>query len=69
MRNRWIIYLAIGLCFGILDWYFLDLLASLNQIQFLNERPANLCSDSNCSAPGFNELRHLAHSGHPGCNI
>jgi len=37
MRNRWIIYVAIGLCFGILDWYFLDLLASLNQIQFLNE--------------------------------
>ena len=37
MRNRWIIYVAIGICFGILDWYFLDLLASLNQVQFLNE--------------------------------
>lgn len=29
MRKRWLIYIAIGLCFGIVDWYFLDLLASL----------------------------------------
>lgn len=36
MRNRWFIYVVIGLCFGILDWYFLDMLASLNQVQYLN---------------------------------
>jgi hypothetical protein len=29
MRKRWLIYIAIGLIFGIVDWYFLDLLASL----------------------------------------
>ena len=29
MRKRWLIYILIGLCFGIVDWYFLDLLASL----------------------------------------
>ncbi len=28
MHKRWLIYIAIGLLFGILDWYFLDLLAS-----------------------------------------
>jgi hypothetical protein len=39
MRKRWLIYLAIGLSFGIVDWYFLDLLASLNSVQFLNEDP------------------------------
>lgn len=37
MRNRWLIYVAIGLCFGFADWYFLDLLASLSQNQALNE--------------------------------
>jgi hypothetical protein len=36
MRNRWLIYVAIGLCFGFADWYFLDLLASLGQNQALN---------------------------------
>lgn len=28
MRNRWLIYIIVGLCFGIIDWYFLDFLAS-----------------------------------------
>ena len=37
MRNRWLIYVAVGLCFGIADWYFLDLLASLSQNQALND--------------------------------
>jgi hypothetical protein len=36
MRKRWIIYIIIGLVFGILDWYFIDLLATLNQTQRLN---------------------------------
>jgi hypothetical protein len=29
MRKRWSIYALIGFLFGILDWYFLDLLASV----------------------------------------
>ncbi len=37
MRNHWWIYGLIGLCFGILDWYFLDLLASFGKNQALNE--------------------------------
>ncbi len=37
MRKSWRIYVLIGLCFGILDWYFLDLLASLGKNQALNE--------------------------------
>jgi hypothetical protein len=37
LRNRWLIYVAVGLCFGFADWYFLDLLASLSQNQALNE--------------------------------
>lgn len=37
MRNRWLIYVAVGLCFGFADWYFLDLLASFSQNQALNE--------------------------------
>lgn len=37
MRNRWLIYLAVGLCFGIMDWYFLDRLASITQNQAINE--------------------------------
>jgi hypothetical protein len=37
MRNRWLIYVVIGLCFGFADWYFLDILASLGQNQALNE--------------------------------
>ncbi len=36
MRKRWIIYIIIGLVFGIIDWYFIDLLAELNQTQQLN---------------------------------
>lgn len=39
MRNRWLVYLGIGLIFGVVDWFFLDLLASLNQVQFLNGDP------------------------------
>lgn len=31
MRNRWLIYSLVGLGFGIVDWYFLALLASLTQ--------------------------------------
>lgn len=37
MRNRWLIYVVIGLCFGFADWYFLDMLASLGQNKALNE--------------------------------
>jgi hypothetical protein len=37
MRNRWLIYGLIGLAFGLADWFFLDLLASLGQNQVLNE--------------------------------
>jgi len=36
MLKRWIIYILIGLVFGIIDWYFIDLLAYLNQTQRLN---------------------------------
>jgi hypothetical protein len=36
MRKRWIIYLIIGLAFGIIDWYFIDMLATLNQTQRLS---------------------------------
>jgi len=36
MRKRWMIYIIIGLVFGIIDWYFIDLLATLNQTQRLN---------------------------------
>jgi hypothetical protein len=37
IRNRWFIYIVVGLCFGFGDWYFLDMLASLGQNQALNE--------------------------------
>lgn len=37
MRNRWIIYPVIGFYFGVLDWYFLDLLAHLNHAQFSDD--------------------------------
>lgn len=37
MRNRWLIYMAVGLGFGIADWYFLGLLASLDQNQALSD--------------------------------
>jgi hypothetical protein len=37
MHNRWLIYMAVGLCFGLADWYFLNLLASLGQNEALNE--------------------------------
>ncbi|HBG75182.1 MAG: hypothetical protein A2X25_12965 [Chloroflexi bacterium GWB2_49_20] len=37
MRNRWLIYLVVGMGFGFADWYFLDLLALLSQNQSLNE--------------------------------
>ena len=30
-KNRWPFYILLGLAFGILDWYFLDLLASIGQ--------------------------------------
>jgi hypothetical protein len=36
LRNRWILYILVGLVFGIIDWYFIDLLAYLNQTQRLN---------------------------------
>ena len=36
MGKRWIIYILIGLVFGIIDWYFIDLLAYLSQTQRLN---------------------------------
>jgi hypothetical protein len=34
--NRWIIFILLGLAFGILDWYFLDLLASLGRNEEFN---------------------------------
>lgn len=37
MRNRWLIFIAVGLAFGIADWYFLDLLASLGQNPALSD--------------------------------
>jgi hypothetical protein len=37
VRRRWLIFAVIGICFGIADWYFLDLLAALSQSQALNE--------------------------------
>jgi hypothetical protein len=37
MRNRWLMYIAVGLGFGIADWYFLGLLASLNQNQAMSD--------------------------------
>ncbi len=38
MSNRWIKYTVLGLCFGVADWYFLDLLASLSRNQALSQR-------------------------------
>jgi hypothetical protein len=35
-HNRWLLFLLLGLAFGILDWYFLDLLASLGRNEALN---------------------------------
>jgi hypothetical protein len=37
MPDRKLIYTAAGLCFGLVDWYFLALLASLSQNQALND--------------------------------
>jgi hypothetical protein len=37
MANRWLTYALIGLCFGIVDWYFLEGLAALTQHQMINE--------------------------------
>jgi hypothetical protein len=42
MRHRWLIYIAVGLVFGIADWYFLDLLPSLSQNPALNDRLAQV---------------------------
>ncbi len=38
MQKRWLKYAAIGLCFGIADWYFLDLLAAPGRDPALSER-------------------------------
>ena len=37
MRLRGLLYFVVGLGFGLADWYFLDLLASLSQNQILND--------------------------------
>ena len=37
--TRWLIYALIGLGFGLLDWYFLDLLARLSQSGILDQVP------------------------------
>jgi len=37
MRKRWLLYILIGLVFGWVDWYFLNLLASFSQNQTLND--------------------------------
>lgn len=44
MRRRWLIYVLIGLVFGIIDWYYLDLLQS--GLSFVNSH-----SDINNAAP------------------
>ena len=49
MRKRWLIYVGVGLCFGIADWYFLHLLASLTKNQAIRE---NLLQ-----APGYIRLQ------------
>ncbi len=38
MRRRWWKYTLVGLVFGIADWYFLDLLASLARIPALSDQ-------------------------------
>jgi hypothetical protein len=38
MRRRWWIYLLIGIGFGILDWYYLDLLASIGRNPTISDR-------------------------------
>jgi hypothetical protein len=37
-QNRWLLLILIGLAFGILDWYFLALLASIGQNEALNNQ-------------------------------
>jgi imidazolonepropionase-like amidohydrolase len=37
MRNRWVVYIVLGLLFGIFDWYFLQLLSSIGQFDALNK--------------------------------
>jgi hypothetical protein len=37
MRRRWWKYALVGLIFGVVDWYFLDLLASLSRFDALND--------------------------------
>lgn len=38
MRTRWLAYAVLGLCFGIVDWYFLALWAKVSQNEALNQR-------------------------------
>lgn len=37
-KNRWLIFILLGLAFGILDWYFLDLLASIGRNESFNNQ-------------------------------
>jgi hypothetical protein len=38
-RNRWLIYILIGLVFGLVDWYFLAFLAAIGQNQTILQAP------------------------------
>lgn len=37
-QNRWLIFILLGLAFGILDWYYLDLLASIGRNESFNNQ-------------------------------
>ena len=38
-KNRWLIYILIGLAFGLVDWYFLAFLASITKSQAFLRTP------------------------------
>ena len=38
IQNRWLIFILLGLAFGILDWYFLDVLASIGRNESFNNQ-------------------------------
>lgn len=42
MRNRWLTYIGLGLCFGLVDWYFLALWARLSQTEALTQQLGQL---------------------------
>ena len=38
LQNRWLTFVLLGLAFGILDWYYLDLLASIGRNESFNNQ-------------------------------